>query len=167
MAEWKLPDELIGRANDVPYTQCGECLGDGKIIAGTAIGGVGDGLTMIRCEDCEGRGNIPPGFGDQLRAVLACGTCKGSKQEGYMDDGGGMGVDYAQLDVRPCRACHGMGLAGIEWFCEWEMVNDLDGRLLHHPCLPDSPHHFSKGWRWDGEPPICRMRLMIDLERNE
>ncbi len=51
-------DAALGAWQDTPLTTCGECLGDGKIVVGTLLSGVGDQLRTMKCHDCNGAGFV-------------------------------------------------------------------------------------------------------------
>jgi hypothetical protein len=51
-------EAAVGAWHDTPYTTCGECLGDGKIVVGSLLSGMGDGLGTKPCDDCNGEGSV-------------------------------------------------------------------------------------------------------------
>ena len=121
MSEWRLPDEMVGRAShelDHPLTA--------EKVLRAAFG---------ECDSCEGSGYVGPTLsGDDERLLFA-------KAPNHLV------TEYIATAGEPCRACHGMGLAGVEWRC----ADDSDYPCKQaHPCTPD-----------------CRLALVIPLERSE
>ena len=70
----------------------------------------------------------------------ACGTCQG---DGYLRS------DMADID-EPCEACHGTGLAGVEWRCR------IDRAMDEYRCSYRDPEPH-KG---------CGLVLVIPLDRS-
>ena len=64
-------DAALGAWQDTPLTTCGECLGDGKIVVGTLLSGVGNQLRTMECHDCNGAGSVLNEGVALMNAILA------------------------------------------------------------------------------------------------
>ncbi len=83
---------------------------------------------------------------------LACDACEGigTLIYGYGENEMGAGEESA------CSACHGTGLAGVEWHCVSDLHWDQCRSVRSWGLQGDIDEHAD-----------CRMRLIVDLERSE